>query len=194
MDRSLVADDAPLRARYALAERVSPGATADEATVDAAGRRLTTGIEGVLHSRALSHIDHRGSLTEAVSFDDDFWDEPIVYSYLFTVNPGRIKGWGMHRKQADRYFTVHGEIRVVLYDGRVKSPSHGKVAEFHFSGASRGRLLIPPGVWHATQNWGPAEAAVINFPTRPFNHEHPDKYRLDPESNEIPFDFRLRDG
>src|SRR5450631_2758553 len=116
MDRSVLAgDEARIRSRYELAETVMPDATADEPTVDGAGRRLATGIEGVVYGRAVSHVDHRGSLTEAVNFDDDFWDEPVVYSYLVTISPCRIKGWGMHRKQADRYFVCQGKIRVVLY-------------------------------------------------------------------------------
>ena len=159
-----------------------------------AGRRLAAGLEGVVYARAVSHIDHRGSLTEAVNFDDPFWDEPIVYSYYVTISPGRIKGWGMHRLQADRYFVAQGELRVVLYDGRVKSPTYGRYAQFHFSDASRGRLLIPPGVWHADQNYGETDVVLVNFPTRPYDREYPDKYRIDPESGEIPFDFRLRDG
>lgn len=191
---SRTADDAHLRARYELAEIVEPEVAADEPTVDAAGRRLASGIEGVVYSRTISHVDHRGSLTEVVNFDDPFWDEPIVYGYCFMVRPGRIKGWGMHRKQADRYFLTQGNLRVVLFDGRVRSPTHRRIAQFHLTEASRGRLLIPPGVWHADQNWGETEAMLVNFPTRPFDHEHPDKHRIDPASNEIPFDFRLPDG
>ena len=34
----------------------------------------------------------------------------------------------------------------------------------------------------------------MNFPTRPFDRESPDKYRLDPHSDEIPFDWSLPDG
>jgi dTDP-4-dehydrorhamnose 3,5-epimerase len=183
-----------IRARYGLVSAVEPQASADAPTVDAAGRRLSTGIEGVIYSRAVSHVDHRGSLTEAVNFDDPFWDEPIVYSYCFTIRPGRIKGWGMHRRQADRYFLTTGCVRVVLYDGRLESPTHQRFAEFHLTDASRARLLIPPGVWHADQNWGESEAVLMNFPTRPFDRENPDKYRIDPASGQIPFDFRLPDG
>lgn len=191
---SRTAEDAHIGRRYKLADVVAPEVPADEPTVDAAGRRLASGIEGVIYSRAVSHVDHRGSLTEVVNFDDPFWDEPIVYSYSITIRPGRIKGWGMHRKQADRYFLAHGNIRVVLFDGRVKSPTHARFAEFHLTDAARGRLLIPPGVWHADQNWGDTEAVLINFPTRPYDREHPDKHRIDPASNEIAFDFRLHDG
>jgi dTDP-4-dehydrorhamnose 3,5-epimerase len=185
---------ARVASRYALADVVEPQAPADLPTVDSEGSRLATGIEGVLLSRAVSHVDDRGSLTEAINFDDPFWDEPIVYGYCITINPGRIKGWGMHRKQADRYVLVAGKVRVVLFDGRVNSPTHGRFSEFHFTEATRGRLLIPPGVWHADQNWGDSEAVIVNFPTRPFDREHPDKYRIDHESDVIPFDFRLRDG
>ena len=35
---------------------------------------------------------------EMVNFDDPFWEEPVVYAYAFTVSPGRIKGWGMHKR------------------------------------------------------------------------------------------------
>lgn len=142
----------------------------------------------------MTQIDNRGSLTEAVNLEDPFWDEPIVYTYCFTIHPGRIKGWGMHYQQADRYFLISGSVRVVLYDGRRRSPTYRSFAEFHLTEASRARLLIPPGVWHADQNWGDSEAAMLNFPTRPFNHADPDKHRLDPASGAIPFDFSLPDG
>lgn len=190
---------APLRgsdlsARYELADKVGPQVERDAPTVDADGRRLSSRLEGVIFSRATSHVDHRGSLTEIVNFSNPFWDEPIVYSYCFTIAPGRIKGWGMHRKQADRYFLASGNVRVVLYDGRDRSPSHGQFVQFHLTGASRALLLIPPGVWHADQNWGSSEAVMINHPTRPFDHTDPDKYRLDPKSPAIDFDFTLPDG
>jgi dTDP-4-dehydrorhamnose 3,5-epimerase len=180
-----------LRSRYELADEVLPRTDRDKPTVDAAGQRLRTGIEGVVYVRAMPQVDHRGTLTEVVNFDNDFWDEPIVYAYCFTIRPGRIKGWGMHLKQADRYFLCAGSVRVVLHDGRVRSPTYGAFAEFHLTEESRALLLIPPGVWHGDQNWGASDAQVLNFPTRPFNREDPDKYRIDPYSGMIPFDWTL---
>jgi dTDP-4-dehydrorhamnose 3,5-epimerase len=188
------AGGAAIRLRYELADAVDPDGSQDAPTVDAAGNRLATGIEGVVYSRVVSHVDHRGSLTEVANFGNPFWDEPVVYSYCVTIAPGRIKGWGMHRKQADRYFHATGDLRVVLFDGRTRSPSYGRFAEFHLTSASRALLLIPPGVWHADQNWGDTEAVLINHPTRPFDREDPDKYRIDPRSDAIPFDFTLPAG
>ena len=151
-------------------------------------------IEGVELVRVTPYVDHRGALTEVVNFDCPFWREDVVYAYCFTIRPGRIKGWGMHRLQTDRYFLVRGSVRTVLYDGRSDSPSFGAFEVHSLTGAASGLLRIPPGVWHASQNWGEDEAAILNFPTRAYDREEPDKYRIDPHSGEIPFDWSLPDG
>jgi dTDP-4-dehydrorhamnose 3,5-epimerase len=187
------ADDA-VRLRYELASTVEPPGDQDAPTVDAHGNLLSTSVEGVRYARVTMHADQRGSLTEVVDFGADFWDEPVVYAYSVAIRPGRIKGWGMHRKQADRYFGCAGSIRVVLFDGRLQSPTHGRFCEFHLGADAPGLLLIPPGVWHADQNVGDDEAILINFPTRPYDRADPDKYRIDPHSGVIPFDWSRRDG
>jgi len=151
-------------------------------------------IDGVVFAPAAPHVDHRGSLTEIVNFDHPFWAEPVVYAYCFTIRPGRIKGWGMHKLQSDRYVLVAGSARIVLFDGRVESSTHGSYGVHNLTNASPGFLRIPPGVWHADQNWGDDEVVLMNFPTRPYDHEDPDKYRIDPHTGEIPFDWSLRDG
>ena len=172
---------------------VEPPAPRDEVTVDTTGRRVDQGIEGVMVQQLNWHVDQRGALAEVVNFNFPFWTEPVVYAYCFTIRPGRIKGWGMHKLQTDRYFVASGKVRVVLYDGRTQSPSFGRFAQFHFAG-SPALVRIPPGVWHADQNWGEQDAILINYPTEPFNHADPDKYRIDPHSGLIPFDWSVRDG
>jgi dTDP-4-dehydrorhamnose 3,5-epimerase len=177
-----------------VAAEITPAAEQAPVTVDDRGRRVDPGIDGVAYARLLPHGDDRGSLTEVLSPAQDFWREPIVYSYAVMIRPGRIKGWGMHRIQSDRYAVLAGRVRVVLFDGRVGSPTYERFAEYHFTEANPGLLYIPPGVWHADQNWGDTDALLLNFPTEPFNHGNPDKYSIDPHSGEIPFDWTLRDG
>ncbi|HEX5526642.1 MAG TPA: hypothetical protein VFX44_05525 [Solirubrobacterales bacterium] len=109
-------------------EVVSPEGVRDTPPVDADGRPSGQ-IEGVVHTRAVVHGDHRGSLMETVNFDHPFWEEPAVYAYTIPVAPGRIKGWGMHRHQADRYATLSGRLRVILYDGHADSPTFPRFAE-----------------------------------------------------------------
>jgi dTDP-4-dehydrorhamnose 3,5-epimerase len=98
----------------------------------------------------------------------------------------------MHRLQSDRYLTVSGRLRVVLYDGRVRSPTYQRYAEFQFTDETPGLLLIPPGVWHADQNTGHEDAVLINLPTRAYDRDRPDKYRIDVASDQIPFDWSLK--
>ncbi len=173
---------------------ITPVVAADEPSVDDAGRRRKVGIDGVrLHMLGPLQADHRGSLLEVLDMRHPFWDEPIVYAYRISIRPARIKGWGMHKLQADRYLTLAGRLRVVLYDGRTQSPTYRQLAEFQFTDETPGLLLIPPGVWHADQNTGDRDAVLLNFPTRAYDRDQPDKYRIDVTGGEIPFDWTLRD-
>lgn len=174
--------------------KVLPEAPQDEQTVDSQGRPVAPGIEGVVVVQRRWHADHRGRLAEVVDAEHPFWEDPVVYSYCFTIAPGRIKGWGMHRGQDDRYFVASGSVRVVLYDGREASPTFERFQQLHFTDHTPGLVRIPAGVWHADQNYGDSEAILMNFPTTPFNHEDPDKHRIDPRSGQIPFDWSLPDG
>jgi dTDP-4-dehydrorhamnose 3,5-epimerase len=169
-------------------------ATGDVATVDSSSRDLAPRIAGVEVKRLTIHADPRGTLTPALDVRDPFWDEPVVYAYRISILPGRIKGWGMHRLQTDRYLMAAGSVRVVLFDGREDSPTVGTLVELNFTDRTPGLVKIPPGVWHADQNWGDAEALIVNFPTRAYDPDEPDKYRIDPWSGVIPFDWSLRDG
>ena len=66
--------------------------------------------------------------------------------------------------------------------------------QVNFTVRTPGLLKIPPGVWHADENWGEDEALIVNFPTRAYDPAAPDKYRIDPHSGVIPFDWSTRDG
>jgi dTDP-4-dehydrorhamnose 3,5-epimerase len=175
--------------------RVTPEAPQDRPHRAPGGRLLGFGIDGVVVERPPRHVDHRGSLFEAVSQRHPFWSEPIVHCEWVVVSAGMIKGWGMHTESDDRYVVGSGRLRVVLYDGRTDSPSYEQLAEFHFGDQSPGWLRIPRGVWHASQNYGGTDSIFINFPTEPYCYDNPDKYRLDPyDRSKITFDWTIRGG
>jgi dTDP-4-dehydrorhamnose 3,5-epimerase len=50
----------------------------------------------------------------------------------------------------------------------------------------RSLVTIPPGIWHAERNIGASDVLVVNFPTTPYDHESPDKYRLPLDTDELP--------
>ncbi len=161
----------------------------DPATVDATGNSIARAPFGVSFRDAVTHFDERGSVCELY---DERWDwspNPLVFSYIFTLRPKRVKGWGMHMQHEDRYIVLRGEMIVVMYDTRDDSPTKGLVSQVHLSEWHRRLMNIPIGIWHANWNPGDTEALINNFPTRPYDHENPDKYRLPIDAPEIPFKF-----
>src|SRR4051794_5120157 len=181
-------------ARDETATQIHPSGVKDVQTVDLDGRELSGTIEGVEVVRVNPIADGRGSLAPFLALSDEFWREPVVYAYSVMIRPGVIKGWGMHRLQADRYFVPSGDLRVVLYDGRVDSPTFENFQQIWFADRSAGLVRIPPAVWHADQNWGDRDAWLVNFPTQPYDPVYPDKFRIDPHGGEIRFDWRIKDG
>jgi len=166
----------------------------DTATVDPDGRPLGKLPFGVTLRRIATHIDRRGSVFEMFDSRWKWHTDPIDFVYCFTVRPGMIKGWGMHKKHDDRYCLMYGELLVVLYDDRPESPTRGLVAEIMLSEFDRKLINIPAGVWHADQNIGTKDAIVVNFPTIQYDHSAPDKYRLPVDTDKIPYRFDQSKG
>jgi dTDP-4-dehydrorhamnose 3,5-epimerase len=167
-----------------------PAGTPDRPTVNAKGESVAAVIDGLKTKRGVVHVDHRGRLFEVFNEADDYWSSPVVHSYVFTVRPGTIKGWGVHDHKWDRYCIISGEMLVVLWDGRDGSPTHGLVQEVVLSAEGVRMLSTPPGVWHVNINLGPGECVVMNHPTAPYDYAHPDRRLLPPDSPEIPVDLR----
>jgi dTDP-4-dehydrorhamnose 3,5-epimerase len=158
----------------------------DVATVTSDGAPLATLPDGVRFRDAVTHIDDRGTLCELFDERWDWHEDPLVYSYVYTVRPGRTKGWAMHKRHEDRYFVLAGSLEVVLYDEREDSPTRGVVATVVLSEHRRRLMNIPAGVWHANRNIGEGDAMVVNFPTIPYDHADPDKYLLPLDTDRIP--------
>ena len=76
-----------------------------------------------------------------------------------------------------------------MYDDRTDSPTRGLVSKVILSEYQRRLMNIPAGIWHADRNIGSKDAVVINFPTKPYDHENPDKYRLPLDTDKIPYKF-----
>jgi dTDP-4-dehydrorhamnose 3,5-epimerase len=163
-------------------------ALADVATVSPDGSRLEDTIDGVRVVTPVVHSDHRGRVFEVHAGPDDFWVDPLVYCYAFTVRHQQTKGWGLHREKDDRYTLITGELLTLLYDARVDSPTHGVVQKVVLSEQGARSLRIPMGVWHMNLNIAQTETHLINHPTRPYVHGRPDRLLLPWDTAEIPCD------
>jgi dTDP-4-dehydrorhamnose 3,5-epimerase len=161
----------------------------DRQTVTAEGDRLEPLIDGVVIRRLTPHEDKRGELVELYRHEWPVHEDPLVYAYFVTLRPGAIRGWAMHKLQDDRIAVVSGFVRWVLYDNRPESPTYRGLNVLTISERNRTLFTIPKFVIHACQNIGTVEAAFINFPTRPYDHANPDKYRIAHDGGLVPFRF-----
>jgi dTDP-4-dehydrorhamnose 3,5-epimerase len=166
----------------------------DPQWVDAAGAPVAPRIQGVEVRRAVVQSDERGSLCEIFDPRWGFTDVPLTYVYQFTIRPGKVKGWHVHKLHHDRIFLSQGVLKVVLWDSRPDSPTYGMINEIYRSQESRDLMLIPIGVFHAHQNVGNVDALCISMPTRAYQHADPDVYRLPLDNDVIPYRFDSRLG
>ena len=172
-----------------ILEETLAAAAKDGATVSLEGNSLQRLTDGVTVRRLPTHADARGSVMELYDLRWGFHPDPLVFAYTFTIRPGVVKGWGLHKRHQDRYAIIQGEMLLVLYDPRPESPTCGEVCSIVLSDRDRCLVNIPENVWHADYNMGTLDVLVVNFPTIPYDHADPDKWRLPIGSPLIPYKF-----
>jgi dTDP-4-dehydrorhamnose 3,5-epimerase len=166
-----------------------PGAQKDSQLVTPQWEMLREPIEGV-HLHEVRHVprDH-GIITEIFRPEWDPTGLPVAQIYQSRLYPGAIGAWSCHMKNVDRLFINQGNVKLVLFDGRENSPTFRRINEYHVGDARPTMMVIPIGVWHGLQNLGAADALMLNFPTRSYNYEDPDHYRLPFDTPEIPYSW-----
>ena len=161
----------------------------DPQLISLEGKILQDEIQGLIIHRTPPIEDERGEVVEAYRPSWNISSEPMVYAYFVTIRPQAIKGWVMHKLQDDRIFVNRGVQLWAFFDNREDSPTYKKFMKITVSERNRALIVIPIGVYHAVKNIGTEEAQFMNFPTKPYNRESPDKYRLPVKNDLIPFDF-----
>lgn len=166
----------------------------DQRTVDDNRRSVAPLLDGMSFYESIRHNDDRGSVTEIYDQRWNWHPDPLVFSYMFTIRPGMVKGWGLHKEHEDRYFVISGELELVLFDPRPESSTYNKICKVYLSGSQPRLVNVPKFVWHADHNIGNSELVVLNFPTIQYDHSKPDKYRLPLDTDLIPYDFGAAKG
>jgi len=151
-------------------------------------------IDGVKVKRLKLIPDERGWLMECLRSDDGEMFEKFGMVYVTAVYFGVVKAWHYHKLQDDHFVVVHGMAKVVLYDSREGSPTHGEVNEFFMGERNPILVRIPAGVYHGFKGISPGETIVMNIPTEVYRYDNPDEYRLDPRHNDIPYSWERKDG
>jgi dTDP-4-dehydrorhamnose 3,5-epimerase len=150
-------------------------------------------IEGVKLKELRVIPDERGRLMEILRRDDDLF-QSFGQVYMTTTYPGVVKAWHLHKRQTDNVACVQGMIKLALYDPREDSPTRGRVDQFYLGVHHPLLVQIPPGVYHGWMGVSEEEAVIVNIPTEAYDYREPDEHRLDAHDNNIPYDWKRKDG
>ena len=163
----------------------------DVLTAKKDGTRVEKNLHGVIVTKPVIHSDHRGRVFEIWQGEEnDFWKDPVVYCYMFSLKKDQTKGWGLHENKIDRYTLISGEMTTILYDARLDSPTYGQHQAVILSEQGNRQLSIPKGVWHMNINTSELETFLINHPTDTYHHDAPDRWLLPLDSELIPVDVK----
>jgi len=150
------------------------------------GDRIIEGVK-VIPLRRIP--DERGTIYHMLKCTDPHFVQ-FGEIYFSTVYPGVIKGWHRHREMTLNYACIFGRIKLVLYDEREGSPTHGDLMEVFLGPDNYSLVIIPPEVWNGFKGASEPYAIVANCCTHP--HDPSRSTRLDPFNNHIPYDWAVR--
>lgn len=139
-------------------------------------------IKGVKIKQLKKIYDERGAVFHMLRHDDpDFIQFGEIYFSM--IYPNVIKGWHLHTKMTLNYAVISGMIKLVLYDGRLKSSTSGEIMEIYTGDENYLLITIPPGIWNGFKGIGVKPAIVANCATTP--HDPKEIKRMDPIKNNI---------
>ena len=145
-------------------------------------------IDGVAVREIANVPKQNGWLTEVFRRE---WNDSVAIDQVFqtVLNDGAISAWHAHETTTDRLFVSFGMMRIILFDARQSSPTHGAINEFRFGSVRPALLTIPPQVWHGVQNISGQPSVLINIVDRAYDYADPDHWRVPPGDPSIPFRF-----
>jgi dTDP-4-dehydrorhamnose 3,5-epimerase len=148
------------------------------------------GIDGVV-IRPLAKIpDERGTIMHGVRCDDAL--SPLGEVYFKKLYQGVVNGWHVHERLELNFICLVGMVKLVLFDLRQGSPTYGRLQEVFLGDDNYCLVHVPPGVANGSKGMSAPFALICNVASHP--HDPSVIYRrIDPHSNEIPYDWRRHD-
>jgi dTDP-4-dehydrorhamnose 3,5-epimerase len=144
-------------------------------------------IDGVVTSSMSNVLTDNGVLTEMWRADWRVDELGVGQVFQRVMTPGALSAWHAHRVTTDRLFCATGRIKVVLFDGRAGSPTHGALTEYRLGAERPALVVVPPGVWHGVRNIGETAAVLVNLVDVAYDYESPDHYRAPADTVDIPY-------
>jgi len=145
-------------------------------------------IDGVILTPLRQIFDERGKVMHMLREDSPVFSR-FGEIYFSCTHPGVVKAWHLHKEMTLNYAVIHGEIKFVLFDDRLDSPTHGEVQEFFISPENYMLVTVPPMIWNGFKGVGKQTAIVANCATLP--HTPDELVRRPPNDPDIPYSWAL---
>ena len=152
--------------------------------------RSETLIRGVTLTSLRQIGDQRGAVLHMLRCDSPEYSR-FGECYFSEVLPGAVKAWKRHRTQTQNLGVPAGRVRIVIFDDREDSATHGQLQVVELGRPDAYfRVQIPPSLWYGFGCIGQTPALVANCTDVP--HDPNDCETRPPDDVRIP--YRWEDG
>ena len=124
-------------------------------------------IPGVVIKKVKKHEDKEGFFAELIKFGEDTFHEVLQTSYCET-KPGVIKAFHIH-DYWEVWSVVKGRAKVVLYDMRPDSSTHGETQVIYTGEDNMMVIAIPGEVAHGYKPLGRKQMGIIYHSSEAYN-------------------------
>ena len=147
----------------------------------------TNRIKGVIVQQLKQIADDRGAVLHMLRNDSPMF-EKFGEVYFSEINPKIIKAWKLHTKLTQNISVPVGKIRLVIYDNRPSSNTHGNIAEYKTGRLDNYCLIqIPPMVWYGFQSLDTQVSLIANCTDLP--HDPLESQAILSDSDKIPYQW-----
>jgi dTDP-4-dehydrorhamnose 3,5-epimerase len=143
-------------------------------------------LHGVIVQPLHQIIDERGKVMHMLRCNSPLFEQ-FGEIYFSVVNPGAVKAWKLHTKMTLNYAVPIGEIKLIMYDERLGSPTKHEIQEILLGEDNYCLIRIPPMIWTGFQGKGSTRALIANCATLP--HDPNEVIRCEPCERKVPYDW-----
>ncbi len=145
-------------------------------------------INGVRLHKLKQFHDERGKVMHMLRSDDKHFEQ-FGEIYFSCSYPNVVKAWHKHSEMTLNYAVISGNVKVVLFDDRDGSSSHGCLEEYFLSPENYHLLIVPPGIWNGFKAIGGQMAILANCASIP--HRKDEIVRLPHDSAQISYNWDI---
>ena len=135
--------------------------------------------------------DERGKIMHMLKETDEHFLR-FGEIYFSCAWPGSLKAWHIHKSMTINNTVIVGRAKLVLYDSRPGSPTHGELMELFIGEDNYCLVQIPPGIANGYKPYGDKMVILANCATEA--HDPNEITYIDPFENDIPYDWALKQG